>query len=114
MVAPMVDAVKRATTRDACEVAATYLAGERPNIESVVEGFFETQYEQKVRQLVAGFGSAFSQCKTTMPVIYAETDENILFFANEQRFMQWAWKRFKYEDQPHAMIALCWPISVPE
>mmetsp|Transcript_127453 Transcript_127453/g.366593 ORF Transcript_127453/g.366593 Transcript_127453/m.366593 type:complete len:303 (+) Transcript_127453:115-1023(+) len=79
--------------------AATFLAGDRPNVEAVVEGFYETQFEQQVKLIVSTYGDHFNQCKPTAPIIFAETDENILYFANEERFMQWAWKRFKYEDR---------------
>jgi len=79
-------------------VAAEYLAGELPNLEATVEGFFETQFEQQLRYIVGKYGGSFNQCKPSAPVVFAETDDAVLFFLNEERFMQWALKRFKYED----------------
>lgn len=79
-------------------VAADCLAAERPNITATVEGFFETQYEQQLRYTVNKYGGTFRQSRPSAPLIFAETEDSILYFANEDRFMQWAIKRFKYED----------------
>lgn len=79
-------------------VAACFLAKDRPNIKTTVEGFFETQYERQHRYLVSKYGGSFSQSKSSSALIFAETDDSILFFVNEERFMQWAMKRFHYED----------------
>eukprot|EP00928_Gymnodinium_smaydae_P061339 TRINITY_DN45437_c0_g1_i1.p1 TRINITY_DN45437_c0_g1~~TRINITY_DN45437_c0_g1_i1.p1 ORF type:complete len:384 (-),score=112.24 TRINITY_DN45437_c0_g1_i1:163-1314(-) len=79
-------------------VAAESLAEENRNVEATIEGFFETQYEQQLRQLIATYGASFAQCKPNAPIIFAETEESILYFATEQRFFDWALKRFKYED----------------
>lgn len=80
------------------KVAAEYLAKESPVVQATVEGFFETQYEQQLRYVVGKYGASFNQCRASSPVIWAETEESILFFLNEERFMQWVLKRFAYED----------------
>jgi len=79
--------------------AAESLAIDRAEVACTVEGLFETQYEQRLRYLVNKFGGAFLQAKPSAPLIYCETDEDeVLYFLNEKRFFDWAYKRFKYED----------------
>jgi len=80
-------------------VAAEYLSQDRRDVEATVEGFLETQYEQQLRYIINKYGGPFVQSKPSAPLIYAETSENkVLYFLNEKRFCEWAYKRFKYED----------------
>jgi len=79
-------------------VAAEYLASERRNIQCTVQGYYESQYEQQLRYIIGQFGGSFAQSKPSAALIYAETDDSVLYFANDKRFMEWAAKRFKYED----------------
>lgn len=79
-------------------VAAESLASQRRLVEATVEGFFETQYEQQLRQIKGKYGGSFNQSKSSAPLIFAETEEAVLYFLNEKRFFEWAFKRFKYED----------------
>merc|ERR1712190_487010 len=79
-------------------VAAESLAQQYPLIDATVEGCFETQYEQRLKEIVAEFGGSFSQAKPSAPLVYAETEDSVLYFLNEKRFFDWAFKRFKYED----------------
>jgi len=82
------------------KVAAEYLSEIRPNVHSNVEGYFETQYEQRLKQIVKQYGGPFIQSKSSAPLVFCETDdEKVLFFLNSQRFFDWAFKRFKYEDK---------------
>jgi|ERR1712216_518783 len=79
--------------------AAECLAADNANVEAVVEGSFESQFEQQLRHLINKFGGAFQQAKASSPLIFAETDDDkVLYFLNEKRFLEWALKRFKYED----------------
>lgn len=80
-------------------VAAEYLAEVRPEITCTVEAYFETQYEQRLKHIVAKYGSSFKQARPMHPLIYAETEDKLLYFASSKRFFDWAAKRFKYEDR---------------
>lgn len=80
------------------KVAAESLARERRLVEATVEGYFETQYEQQLRYIIGKYGGSFTQSKPSTPLIFAETEDSILYFANQKRFFDWAFKRFKYED----------------
>lgn len=83
----------------AYRVAAEYLAESKLNVTCSVEGYFETQYEQRLKAITRQYG-AFIQSKSRDPLIFAETDdEKVLYFLNNQRFFDWAFKRFKYEDK---------------
>lgn len=80
-------------------VAAESLAQDRVDVLATVEGYFEAQYEQRLQQVVAEYGGAFAQAKPSAPLVYAEADDDkVLFFANDRRFLDWAFKRFNYED----------------
>lgn len=80
------------------KVAAEFLAQDRRSVEATVEGYFETQYERRLKEIVDQYGGSFCQSKPSMPLIYAETDDSVLYFLNETRFFEWAYKRYKYED----------------
>jgi len=80
-------------------VAAEFLATDRRDVVATVEGFFETQYEQQLRYITNKYEGSFLQSRPSAPIIYVETsDEKVLYFLNEKRFFDWAYKRFKYED----------------
>uniref|UniRef100_A0A7S1WY57 PPIase cyclophilin-type domain-containing protein n=1 Tax=Alexandrium catenella TaxID=2925 RepID=A0A7S1WY57_ALECA len=80
------------------KVAAEWLARERRLVEATVEGYFETQYEQQLRYIIGKYAGSFVQSKPSAPLIFAETEDSILYFVNQKRFFDWAFKRFKYED----------------
>lgn len=80
------------------KVAAEFLARDRRLVEATVEGNFETQSEQKIRFIINKYGGSFEQAKPSMPIVFAETEDATLYFLNEKRFFDWAYKRFKYED----------------
>jgi hypothetical protein len=48
--------------------------------------------------IIAKYGGSFVQSKPSQPLVFAETEDSVLYFANDKRFMEWAAKRFKYED----------------
>eukprot|EP00931_Biecheleriopsis_adriatica_P100087 TRINITY_DN7510_c0_g1_i3.p1 TRINITY_DN7510_c0_g1~~TRINITY_DN7510_c0_g1_i3.p1 ORF type:complete len:376 (-),score=78.88 TRINITY_DN7510_c0_g1_i3:307-1350(-) len=79
------------------KAAAEYLAAEREGVEAVVEGFFETPYEQHLRHMVSKFGGSFTQSHPSRPLVYAETDDQVLYFTDANMFLEWTGKRFKYE-----------------
>jgi len=79
--------------------AAENLSMDRVDVMATVEASFESQYEQKLRYLVNKFGGPFLQAKPSSALVFAETDDDkVLYFLNERRFFEWAFKRFKYED----------------
>lgn len=79
--------------------AAENLSMDRTDVVASVEGSFESQYEQKLRHIVNKYGGAFMQAKPSSALVFAETDDDkVLYFLNERRFFEWAFKRFKYED----------------
>jgi cyclophilin family peptidyl-prolyl cis-trans isomerase len=79
--------------------AAEALANDRLDIAATCQGMFESQYEQQLRHLIDTYGGSFVQAKPSAPLIFAETDDDqVLYFLNEKRFFEWAFKRFKYED----------------
>jgi len=79
--------------------AAENLSMDRVDVAAVVEGCFESQYEQQLRHLINKYGGPFLQAKPSAPLIFAETDDDkVLYFLNDKRFFEWAFKRFKYED----------------
>lgn len=79
-------------------VAAEFLAKERPDVQATVQGFFETQYQQQLKLIKSTYGGSFTQAKPSNAIVFAETDDAILYFSNETRFFEWARKRFEYED----------------
>lgn len=79
-------------------VAAESLANDRPNVQAVVESYFESQYEQQLKYVIGKYGGSFLQSKPSSPLVFAETEDSVLYFANDKRFFEWAAKRFKYED----------------
>jgi cyclophilin family peptidyl-prolyl cis-trans isomerase len=80
------------------KVAADFLAREKKNVEATVEGLFEAQFEQKLKQVIGSYGGPFTQSKSSQPIIFAETQDEVLYFLNDKRFFDWALKRFQYED----------------
>lgn len=79
--------------------AAENLSMDRMDVAASVEGFFEAQYEQQLRRLVSQFEGSFLQARPSAPCVFAETDDDkVLYFANDKRFFEWAYKRFAYED----------------
>jgi cyclophilin family peptidyl-prolyl cis-trans isomerase len=86
-------------------VAAEFLAQDRSDVETTVEGYFESQYEQQLRHIVSKYGGPFKQARPSAPLIYAETDDDkVFFFLNDKRFFEWAYKRFKYEDHTNLVF----------
>merc|ERR1711865_1252991 len=72
---------------------------DRTDVAANVEGFYEAQYEQQLRRLVNKFEGSFLQARPSAPCVFAETDDDkVLFFLNDKRFFEWAYKRFSYED----------------
>jgi len=85
--------------------AAENLSLDRPDVAAVVEGSFESQYEQNLRYVVNKYGGSFLQCRPSAPLIFAETDDDkVLFFLDEKRFFEWAYKRFQYEDNTRVIF----------
>lgn len=87
-----------------CKAAAAHLAANIEHLEATIEGFFETQYEQHLRYTVAQFGGSFSQSKPSQPLIYAETDNEVLYFPSDNKFLEWLGKRYAYEDNTQSMF----------
>lgn len=86
-------------------VAAEFLSQDRSDVEATVEGYFETQYEQQLRYIVNSYGGSFEQSRPSTALVFAETDDDtVLFFLNEKRFFDWAYKRFKYEDHTNLVF----------
>lgn len=87
------------------KAAVEYLAETRDNVSACVEGYFETQFEQRLRQIVKQYEGAFRQAKPTTAIIWGETDDNkVLYFGDPQKFFAWASKRFKYEDNTNRAL----------
>eukprot|EP00930_Biecheleria_cincta_P056025 TRINITY_DN4222_c2_g1_i1.p1 TRINITY_DN4222_c2_g1~~TRINITY_DN4222_c2_g1_i1.p1 ORF type:complete len:307 (+),score=72.30 TRINITY_DN4222_c2_g1_i1:86-1006(+) len=80
------------------KAAGEYLAAEKEGVECTVEGFFETQYEQHLRYIAASLGGSFAQAKPSEPLIYADMEDQVLYFANKSLFLEWAAHLYKYED----------------
>jgi len=79
--------------------AAENLSQDRADVVAVVESCFESQYEQQLRHVINKYGGPFLQARPSAPLIFVETgDDKVLYFLNEKRFFEWAFKRFKYED----------------
>lgn len=79
--------------------AAENLSMDCVDVAATVESSFESQYEQKLRHLINKYGGPFLQAKPSSALVFAETDDDkVLYFLNERRFFEWAFKRFKYED----------------
>lgn len=79
--------------------AAENLSADNGDVAAVVEGTFESQYEQNLRHVINKYGGSFMQAKPSAALVFAETDDDkVLFFLNEKRFFEWAYKRFRYED----------------
>jgi len=54
---------------------------------------------------VSEYGSSFAQSKSSAPLIFAETDDDqVLYFSSDKRFLEWAYKRFSYEDNTRAIF----------
>lgn len=80
------------------KAAADHLAAEHQSVKATVEAFFDTQYEQHLRHVVAHYGGSFSQAKASAPLAFVEADDKILYFASDKLFMEWLLLRYKYED----------------
>lgn len=80
-------------------VAADFLSKAYPDIQATIQGFFETQYEQQLKYVVSTYGEGFRQAKPSAPLIFAETGDSLLYFSTENRFFEWALRRFGYEDK---------------
>ncbi|CAJ1413416.1 unnamed protein product [Effrenium voratum] len=80
------------------KAATDYLTSEKEAVQATVEGFHETQYEQHLRHIVAEYGGSFTQSKPGTPLIFAEADDKVMYFANEKVFMEWLLVNYKYED----------------
>mmetsp|Transcript_72467 Transcript_72467/g.172749 ORF Transcript_72467/g.172749 Transcript_72467/m.172749 type:complete len:342 (-) Transcript_72467:181-1206(-) len=79
--------------------AAEHLAAERRDFKATIQAFYQSQYEQHLRSVINDYGGAFTQAKSSSALVFAETsDEKVLYFLDEKRFFDWAFKRFKYED----------------
>mmetsp|Transcript_11071 Transcript_11071/g.29300 ORF Transcript_11071/g.29300 Transcript_11071/m.29300 type:complete len:696 (+) Transcript_11071:92-2179(+) len=79
--------------------AVEYLAASQDHVQAIVQGYEETQYEQVVKRVVNMYDGPFRQSKPSSPLVYAETPDSVLYFANEKRFLDWAYKLFRYEDR---------------
>lgn len=80
------------------KVAAEFLAAEKEGVSATVEGFFQTQYEQHQRYVIDKYKGSFSQSEQGAALVFVETDDQILFFANQKNFVEWAEHKWKYED----------------
>lgn len=80
------------------KAAADHLAAEHQSVKATVEAFFDTQYEQHLRHVVAHYGGSFSQAKASAPLAFVEADDKILYFASDKWFLEWLLLRYKYED----------------
>lgn len=79
--------------------AAMYLSETKPNISSSAEAYFETQFEQRLNQIKRQLGGPFVQSKPSAALVWAECEDGtVLYFKDAQKFFDWAFKRFKYED----------------
>merc|ERR1712061_637936 len=45
-----------------------------------------------------------TQSKPSAALIFAETGDSVLYFANDKRFFEWAAKRFQYKDNTRAIF----------
>jgi cyclophilin family peptidyl-prolyl cis-trans isomerase len=62
------------------------------------EGYFETQYEDRLRVLRDTHGGAIRQARPSQAFVMAATQDNILFFKTPDDFFLWAFRTFKMED----------------
>jgi cyclophilin family peptidyl-prolyl cis-trans isomerase len=86
--------------------AVSYLTEAQSKIASgVLEPYMETQFEQRIKEVVTKHGDAFKQQSLTNPMIYAEsTSGAILYFKTPNVFFDWAYKLFGYEDPTNMMF----------
>jgi len=89
------------------QTAAEYLSAQYHNVEATVEGMYETQFEQKLREIASTHGGAFYGCKMCDPVFYVVTQQQILYFKNEICIMNWLRKNFLYEDRTLQCLYHC-------
>lgn len=87
-----------------CKVAAEHLAKTQKEVESTVQGCFETEFESHVRFNVRKYGGAFVRAKLMQPLVFAHTEDSVLFFVDENLFMEWCKKRFDYEDHTSSIF----------
>jgi len=80
------------------KAAAEFLAAEKEGVSATVEGFFQAQYEQHQRYVVDKYGGSFSQSEPGAALVFVETDEQVIFFANQKNFVEWAGHKYNYED----------------
>jgi len=79
--------------------AVEHLAETKENISCQVEAYFETQFEQRLSQVKRQLGGAFVQAKPSASLVWGECEDGTcLFFKDAQKFFDWCFKRFKYED----------------
>ena len=76
-------------------VAAEHLSNSKANVCCTIEGYFEAQYELRLKQIVAEYGGAFYSARPgSGAMVYCLTsDMNALYFATADRFFEWADKR---------------------
>merc|ERR550514_280144 len=86
--------------------AVTYLAESKENISCRVEAYFETQFEQRLNQVKWQMGGAFVHwAKPSAALVWGECEDGtVLFFRDHQKFFDWAFKRFKYEDNTNRAL----------
>eukprot|EP00392_Amoebophrya_sp_AT5.2_P002396 g2401.t1 len=85
--------------------AAEFLATTRSNVKATIEGYFETQYEMRLKKIAHELGGPFFMAKPSNTLVYAIADEEkALYFSNMERFLEWAEKRFKYEDHTSMLV----------
>ena len=75
--------------------AAENLSNARADCHATIEGYFEAQFEQKLKKVVSDFGGAFIQAKPgSGALVYCLTSAGeALYFATAERFFEWAQKR---------------------
>mmetsp|Transcript_95915 Transcript_95915/g.117553 ORF Transcript_95915/g.117553 Transcript_95915/m.117553 type:complete len:313 (-) Transcript_95915:119-1057(-) len=80
------------------KAAAEHLATEHQSVKATVEAFFDTQYEQHLRHVVANYGGNFAQAKASAPLAFIEAEDKILYFATDKLLLEWLQVHYKYED----------------
>lgn len=80
------------------KAAAEFLSSNpKFNIRATVEGNFESNHEERRRTSVRKYGGSFHQSQPNAALVFAETEEEVLYFLNDQRFFDWVQKRYHYE-----------------
>jgi len=86
------------------KAAAEHLATEHQGVKATVEAFFDTQYEQHLRHVVAHYGGNFAQAKASAPLAFVEADDKILYFATDKLLLEWLLVHYKYEDNTSFLL----------